>query len=80
MTGPEVSSASERMFKVYVDTGESVWSTNGLAFDTSEKAQDYGNDLWSRWTAVRKFAVVEVPAGFGEMYLTLAQVEAMKVL
>ena len=46
-------------FKVYVDTGERLWSTNGLEFDTPEKAREYGNDLWSRWMLVRKFEVVE---------------------
>ena len=65
--------------KVYVDTGETVWSTNGLVFDTPEKAREYGQNLWSRWTAVRKFEVVEVPESFGEMYLTSEQVERMKV-
>lgn len=67
-----------RRFKVYVDTGEKVWSTNQLEFDTPEKAKYYGNDLWSRWTMVRKFAVVEVPEEFGSPYLTPEQVEKME--
>ena len=50
--------------KVYVDTGETVWSTNGLEFDSYEKAKEYGNDLWSRWMAVREFAVIPVAPGF----------------
>jgi hypothetical protein len=69
-------------FKVYVDTGESLWSTNGLTFDTPEKAKEYGSDLWSRWTMVRKFAVVKIPEDFaGEWvsYLTPEQIEQMKV-
>ena len=64
--------------KVYVDTGDSVWSTNGLTFDSLEKAMAYGNDLWSRWMAVRKFAVVEVPESFGEMHLTPEQITKMR--
>ncbi len=67
------------MFKVYVDTGERVWSTNMLEFDTPEKAREYGSDLFSRWMTVRKFEVVQVPrADFAE-YLTTEQVEQMKV-
>jgi len=68
-----------RRFKVYVDTGERVWSTNSLKFDTPEEARVYGNDLWSRWTMVRKFEVVEVPDDFGEPWLTPEQIERMKV-
>lgn len=67
------------MLKVYVDTGEPVWSTNGLRFDTPDEAKRYGENLWSRWTSVRRFAVVEVPDDFGERQLTADQVEQMKV-
>src|SRR5207249_12260297 len=35
-----------------------------LEFDTYENAKAYGQDLRSRWTAVREFAVVPVPPGF----------------
>jgi len=49
---------------VYVDTGSPVWSTNGLEFDSYEAAKAYGSDLWSRWTAVREFAVIPVAPGF----------------
>jgi len=66
--------------KVYVDTGESVWSTNGLEFDSYEKAREYGDDLWSRWTAVRKFAVVQVPRTDFYEHLTSEQIEQMKVV
>jgi hypothetical protein len=68
------------MFKVYVDTGETVWSTNGLTFDTPEKAREYGNDLWSRWMAVRRFEVVSVPRADFYEYLTSEQVAQMKVV
>ena len=50
--------------KVYVDTGETVWSTNGLEFDSYEKAKAYGENLMDRWMAVREFAVVPVSPGF----------------
>ena len=66
-------------FKVYVDTGEPVWSTNGLVFDTLETAKVYGNGLWSRWMAVIQFAViVEVAEGFCEP-LSDEQVKRMRV-
>ena len=64
--------------KVYVDTGETVWSTNGLEFDSYEKAKEYGNDLYSRWTAVKQFAVVPVSPGFMG-YLTEQAVRAIEV-
>lgn len=70
--------AYRRKFKVYVDTGESVWSTNQLEFDTPEKAKEYGEDLFSRWMLVRKFAVVEVPEEFGSPYLTPEKVKQME--
>ena len=50
--------------KVYVDTGETVWSTNGLEFDSYEKAKAYSENLMDRWMAVREFAVVPVSPGF----------------
>ena len=50
--------------KVYVDTGETVWSTNGLEFDSYEKAKAYGENLMDRWMLVREFAVVPVAPGF----------------
>ena len=54
--------------KVYVDTGEPVWSTNGLEFDSYEDARAYGSALLFRWMAVREFAVVPVSPGFyGEL-------------
>lgn len=71
--------AHKRTFKVYVDTGEHVWSTNQLEFDTPEKAGEYGRDLSSRWMLVRRFAVVEVPEEFGSPWLTPEQVEKMEV-
>lgn len=65
--------------KVYVDTGEHVvWSTNGLEFDSYEKAKAYGNDLMWRWTAVRKFAVIPVAPGF-HGYLTTEAIRAIEV-
>lgn len=70
---------SGKTFKVYVDTGESVWSTNQLEFDTSEEAKEYGSNLQSRWMLVRKFAVVEVPEEFGSPWLKPEQVKQMEV-
>lgn len=51
-------------FKVEViadSTG--TWAGNGLTFDTAEKAREYATDLAWRWTAVRKWRVVNVQSG-----------------
>ena len=66
--------------KVYVDTGDwnSMWSTNGLEFDSYEAAKVYGEDLFSRWTMVRQFAVIPVQAGFAGS-LTEAAIRAVEV-
>lgn len=45
-------------FKVGVKTaGDNDWVFNALRFSTKEKAEDYGNDLAGRWTAVRDWQV-----------------------
>lgn len=62
------------MYKVYVDTGEASWSTNGLEFENEAKASEYGSNLQSRWTMVRRYAVVP---GTGTEYLTTKQIEQM---
>ena len=64
--------------KVYVDTGESVWSTNGVEFDSYQAAKSYGEGLQWRWTAVRAFAVVPVTPGFYG-YLTTKAVREIVV-
>jgi hypothetical protein len=33
---------------------------NALRFDTVDEAKSYGADLFMRWTAVRKWRVIEV--------------------
>jgi hypothetical protein len=51
------------MFKVEVMADRSgEWCGNGLRFDTREKAEAYARDLWSRWTLVREWRVVELPS------------------
>ena len=34
------------------------WCSNALRFDTYATAEQYGSDLWMRWTAVREWRVV----------------------
>lgn len=34
------------------------WCGNALRFDTQENAAEYAKDLFSRWTAVREWRVV----------------------
>ena len=43
---------------VYVK-GETAPSSNGLRFNTIEEATVYAKDLYSRWTAVERYEVVE---------------------
>jgi hypothetical protein len=33
------------------------WAGNALRFDDVDEAKRYGQDLWSRWTAVREWRV-----------------------
>jgi hypothetical protein len=47
-------------YKVEVNTVKfGSWDSNSVRFATKEEAVAYGNDLWSRWTAVRDHRVVE---------------------
>lgn len=50
----------EPMFKVEViaDTAGN-WTGNALTFDTVEKAKQYADNLFMRWTAVREWRVIE---------------------
>lgn len=49
-----------KKFKVEVIADSSgEWVGNGLKFATREEAQHYGEDLFSRWTAVREWRIVE---------------------
>ncbi len=53
------------MYKVWVlGVGESTWATNGLDFDTIEKAKTYGNDLLSRWFGADRFVVLPMSDNF----------------
>lgn len=50
--------------EVIADSSEQ-WCGNGLRFPTQGAAEAYAKDLWSRWTAVRSWRVVEyVVAGW----------------
>lgn len=40
--------------------GENEYNTNGLAFETQQEAEAYGNELLSRWYAAETFKTVEV--------------------
>lgn len=49
-------------FKVEVQADSTrTWAGNGLRFHTQQQAEDYGRDLFSRWTAVREWRVVPSP-------------------
>ena len=52
------------MYKVEViadSTG--TWAGNGKVFETVAEADAYARDLWSRWTAVRSYRVVNLDTG-----------------
>jgi len=52
--------ATPPMFKVEVVADSSgQWVGNSLRFDTAEAAVAYAQDLYSRWTAVREWQVVD---------------------
>lgn len=44
----------------YSDSAD-TWTGNALRFDTAEEAKHYGDNLFSRWTAVRHVRVVHSP-------------------
>jgi hypothetical protein len=46
-------------YKVEVLVGNDPWCGNQLTFDTIEKAKKYGNDLFSRWLAVKDWHVID---------------------
>jgi hypothetical protein len=49
-----------KSFKVEVIADNSgKWCSNALRFKTEEEAKAYGEDLFSRWTAVREWRAVE---------------------
>ena len=39
--------------------GDEEFCGNGLRFDTELQAREYGEDLFSRWTSVKEWRVVE---------------------
>ncbi len=48
-----------KRFKVWVlGVGENIYCTNGLDFETVEKAHDYGEELLSRWFGAEDFKVL----------------------
>lgn len=53
---------SPSSFKVEVQTGgDRAWTSNAQRFATREQADAAGNDLFSRWIAMRAFRVVPSP-------------------
>lgn len=56
---PEGAKLAKISYKCEVKTaGDSDWVSNSLRFATREEAEAYGNDLFSRWTAVEQKQVV----------------------
>ena len=52
------------VYKVQVIADNSgVWAGNGLTFDDFNKACEYARDLFSRWTAVREWRVINSETG-----------------
>jgi len=48
------------MYKVEVIADNSgTWAGNGLKFETTQEAEEYARDLFSRWLAVQEWRVVE---------------------
>ena len=61
--------------EVIADTSEE-WCGNGLRFPTQAEAEAYAKDLWSRWTAVRSWRVVETVVSGWFMFRTVVKVAA----
>lgn len=52
------------MFKVEVIADNSgTWTGNGLRFETVDEAEKYAIDLAGRWTAVRRWRVLDNETG-----------------
>lgn len=53
-------------FKVWVTTtgDNGSWSTNSIEHDTVEQAEQAARDLFSRWMAVERWAVLETDENF----------------
>lgn len=70
-------SATHEPFAVEViaDSSEE-WVGNGLKFATQAEAEAYAKDLWSRWTAVRSWRVVETVVSGWFMFRTVVKVAA----
>jgi len=47
---------------MYATHGSFTYSTNALTFDTIEEASAYARDLYSRWTATKRWAILPVSA------------------
>jgi hypothetical protein len=58
--GAAMGVSRKKVYRVEViadDSGE--WLDNGMTFPTHEKAEEYAKGLYSRWTLVREWRVVE---------------------
>ena len=40
-------------------SGETTWVSNALRFATTQEAEIYGKDLFSRWLAVKEWRITE---------------------
>jgi hypothetical protein len=66
-------------YKVQVIADSSgEWCGNGKTFDTVEDATAYAVDLYSRWTAVREWRIVDSDGGVWESSIT-SQITKLKV-
>lgn len=55
-----VLSESAPSYRVEVRAkGETTFAGNGLRFPDLQSAHDYATDLWSRWTAVEAWRIVD---------------------
>lgn len=55
---------TEGRFKVEVQADSTgTWAGNALRFDSIGEGEAYAFDLWSRWTAVQEWRVVDTADG-----------------
>lgn len=65
------------MFSVEVIADNSgKFCGNALTFATVELAEEYANDLYSRWTSVRAWRIMQsIPAGWGTVKVPVRMME-----
>jgi hypothetical protein len=71
-----MSATYERFAVEVIADSSEEWVGNAIRFATQAEAEEYAKDLWSRWTAVRSWRVVETIVAGWFMFKTVSKVAA----